>query len=162
PALTALIQTVTPIVVGIAQWISQNSELVVWIAGVAAAVGAAGAALVSFGVASLALSAAIGGLISLGGVLAAVFAAIVSPVGLVIAAVVALGAAIAPQTEWGVSMVGWLGEQFSALLGTVTRTIGNIVGLLQPGQLGAAMEMAWKAIEAAGQTGISGSKNHTT
>jgi len=159
PALTALIQTVTPIVVGIAQWIGQNRELVVWIAGVAAAVGAAGAALVSFGVASLALSAAIGGLISLGGVLAAVFAAIVSPVGLVIAAVVALGAAIATQTEWGVSMVGWLGEQFSALLGTVTRTIGNIVGLLQAGQLGAAMELAWTAIDAAWQTGISGLKN---
>jgi hypothetical protein len=123
PALTALIQTMTPIVVGVAEWISQNRELVVWIAGVAAAVGAAGAALVSFGVASLALSAAIGGLISLGGVLAAVFAAIVSPVGLVIAAIVALGAVIATQTEFGVAMVLWLGEQFSALFETVSRTI---------------------------------------
>jgi hypothetical protein len=159
PALTALIQTVTPIVVGVAEWISQNRELVVWIAGVAAAVGAAGAALVSFGVASLALSAAIGGLISLGGVLAAVFAAIVSPVGLVIAAIVALGAVIATQTEFGVAMVGWLGEQFSALLATVSRTIGNIVGLLQAGQLGAAMELAWTAIDAAWQTGIAGLKN---
>jgi hypothetical protein len=162
PALTALIKTVTPLVVGVADWISKNRQLVVWVAAVAAGVGAAGAALVAFGVASMAAAAAISGLIALGGVLSTVFAAVISPIGLAVAAIAALGFVIATQTEFGVSMVKWLGEQFAALFGTVTRTVGNIVGLLQAGQLGAAMELAWSAIDAAWQTGIAGLRNAWT
>lgn len=162
PALTSVIQTITPVIVGVAEWISKNRELVVWVAAVAAGVGAAGAALVAFGVASMAAAAAISGLIAVGGVIATVFAAVVSPIGLAVAAIVGLGVAIATQTEFGVSMVKWLGEQFSALFATVSQTIGNIVGLLQAGQLGAAMELGWTAIDAVWQTGTAGLKNAWT
>jgi TP901 family phage tail tape measure protein len=162
PALTSVIQTITPVIVGVAEWISKNGELVVWVAAVAAGVGAAGAALVAFGVASMAAAAAISGLIALGGVIATVFAAVVSPIGLAVAAIAALGYMIATQTEFGAAMVNWLGEQFSALFATVSRTVGNIVGLLQAGQLGAAMELGWTAIDAAWQTGMAGLKNAWT
>ena len=162
PALTSIIKTITPLVVGVAEWVSKNRQLVVWVAAVAAGVGAAGAALVSLGVAAMAAAAAISGLIALGGVLSTVFAAVISPIGLTIAAIGALGYVIATQTEFGVAMVKWLGEQFSALFATVSRTIGNIVGLLQAGQLGAAMELGWTAIDAAWQTGIAGLRNAWT
>lgn len=162
PALTPIIQAVTPLIVAVADWISRNRELVVWVAAVAAGIGAAGAALVGFGVASLAGAAAISGLITLGGVISSVFAAIVSPIGVAAAAITALGAVVATQTEWGVAMLNWLGENFSALFGSISRTVGNIVGLLQAGQMGAAMELGWVAIDAAWQTGVAGLRNAWT
>ena len=147
PALTSLMEAVIPIIVSISNWISENRQLVVTVAGIAAAVVAAGGALLGIGGVLTAASMAIGGLMTAAAALAPIFAAIVSPVGLAVAAVVALTTAFLGWTDAGKQVTGWMGTEFSKLIAVVSDTVGGIFNALKAGRLELAAEIAFTGLK---------------
>ncbi|HUS46906.1 MAG TPA: hypothetical protein VM098_02215, partial [Phycisphaerae bacterium] len=122
PILSQLAQQVTKVAVSAAEWIKRNKELIVTILQVAVGVVAAGLALVTLGYAITGLAkvmailatvvAGVGTVLKL---LGAVLVWMVSPIGLVITAVAALGVYLLYATGMGAKALGWLGERFSEL-----------------------------------------------
>jgi hypothetical protein len=161
PDLTALLDTITRFVVGVANWVKKNKELIVTIAKVIAAVVGVGVALIAAGGAISFVGAAIGGLVSLiMGVVAvlkalvAVVAAILSPIGLVTAAVVALAGYLIYTSDAGSQALSWLGEQFNGLKETALAAWQGISDALAAGDLGLAAKIVWLTLKMEFQKGV--------
>lgn len=149
PALTQAMNVVIPFVVGIADWISNNRQLVVTVAAVAAGILAAGAAFVALGAASLALAAGIGALITVGSTLVAILGAIISPLGIVIGLVIGVAAAFLAWTEAGHAVVDWFGTEFGKLFTIVQDTIGGMFDAIKGGRLDLAAKIAFTGVKLA-------------
>lgn len=147
PALTSLMEAVIPIIVKVANWISQNRQLVVTVAAIAAGVMAAGAALVGIGGVLAAAGIAIGALMTPLAAIAPLFAAVVSPVGLLIGGVVALTAAFLTWTDTGKQVTSWLGGEFSKLVSIITDTVNGMFNALKSGRLELAAEIAFTGLK---------------
>lgn len=150
---TALLPVVTPLVtwvasaVGmIANWASQNESLVKTIAFVAAGIAAAGIALVGLGGIMSAIGAVIGGVVGTITFFGAVIGTILSPVGILVAAIVGGAAAFLTMTDTGQQLVTFLQEKFSGLLGFVQGVIGGISDALKSGDLTLAAKIAWAGV----------------
>jgi hypothetical protein len=154
PDLTSLLSTVTRFVVGLANWVKQNKEVIVTVAKIIAAVVGVGVALIATGAAISFVGAAIGGMVSLimGAVaafkvLAALVAAILSPIGLISTAVVALAGYLIYTSDAGSQALSWLGEQFNALRETVLAAWQGISDALAAGDIGLAMKILWLTLK---------------
>ena len=161
PDLTSLLGTVTRFVVGLANWVNQNKEVIITVAKITAAVVGVGAALIATGWAISSVGAAIGGMLSLimGAVaafkvLAALVAAILSPIGLITAAVVALAGYLIYTSDAGSQALSWLGEQFNALRETVLAAWQGISDALAAGDIGLAAKILWLTLKMEFQKGI--------
>jgi hypothetical protein len=154
PELTALLDKVTQFVVGLVDWAKENKAVIITVAKVTAAVVGTGAALIAAGGAILFVGAAIGGLVSIiMGVVAAfkilfaVVAAILTPIGLVTAALVGLGYLFVTQTDAGKRMTDELSAGFTSFAETAKTAWGGIVDAIQAGDLGLAAKIALAAIK---------------
>ena len=87
-------------------------------------------------------------------VFAAVLAALLSPIGLVIAAVGALGAYILHATGAGAKALGWLGEKFGALRDEAREAWGGISAALASGNIGLAARILWLTLKLQWQKGV--------
>ncbi|NUQ49283.1 MAG: hypothetical protein HUU27_05115, partial [Phycisphaerae bacterium] len=81
-------------------------------------------------------------------------AALVSPIGLAIAAVAGLGAAIVVHTGAGGDALAWLGEQFRWLRDAIYKVIGGISDALAAGDITLAAQILWLALKLAWQQGV--------
>jgi len=161
PTITELANKVTRAVVAFMNWVKENKALVVTVFQVAAGVAAAGAALITLGVAASALGAALGGLAAIVsgvgtalGIIGSAIAALVSPIGLAITAVAGLGAAILVYTGAGGDALAWLGEQFRWLRDAIYKVIGGISDALAAGDITLAAQILWLALKLAWQHGV--------
>ena len=121
--------------------------------------GARDALLAVSGTAALA-GLAIGGLLTtvsaagtVIGVAGTALAAVLSPIGLVTAAVVGLGTAAVYYSGIGGAAVRWLGEQFDGLLDRWTPVVDSIRTSLTNGSIDAAGNVMWAALSLAWQQG---------
>lgn len=160
PLLLTLGKRVIDIISTVREWIDANRETIQTVAqwiGIGAAVGAglvavAGAAAITAAVMTgLGAAAGIAGTIFSG--LVAVVGAILSPIGLVIAGVIALGGALLYYTGAGGAMLEWMGSKFGELLDWVMPVISAIQKALMSGQFAAAGKVAMLALEIAFRTG---------
>jgi len=94
PTLTDLLQRATPVLTKTIKWIDANRELVVWLAKGAAIIAAVGTAITVFGGGLMAAGMAASGLATVVGGIGAVLGVVLSPMGLLVAAAIAAGAAI--------------------------------------------------------------------
>ena len=154
PALKQAAEAITNIAVKISAWIQQNQAVVVTVAKIIAGVVAAGIALAILGTAISGLGSIIGVVIGIVTaavtvfkILGAVIAFLVSPIGIVIAALGALGAYMVTSTEVGGKALTWLGEKFNVLKEDALAAFTGISDALAAGDLGLAMKVLWLTLK---------------
>jgi hypothetical protein len=123
-------------------WVANNREAIVTFAKIAGAVTAGGAALLVLGPVAAAAGSAVGFLLVGVKLAAAAFAVLLSPVGLTVAAVAALGGAFRTQTSAGTGFVESVRGAFGRLSETASATWGGIVAAFQSGDLQKAFDVA--------------------
>jgi hypothetical protein len=144
---------VTQFVTRAIKWVQLNRQIIVTVAKVAAAVGAAGAAMVALGISISLMGAALGGIATLVGVIGSAIAALISPAGLAVAAIAGLGAAFFEYTRAGGVALAWLSNRFAALSRFVRDVVGGISDALAGGDVRAAANVMWAALRVAWETG---------
>jgi hypothetical protein len=161
PLLTELVTQATTVVIAVVNWIKDNKALVVTIFKIAAAVLAAGVALVVLGSMISGLGAAIGGVVSILGavgaavaILGKIIAFLLSPIGLVIVAAVALGAYLLYASGLGAKALAWLGERFETLKNDALAAWQGIGDALAAGDLALAAKIVWLTLKMEWRRGI--------
>ena len=122
---------------------------------------AAGLSLVTLGYAIVGLSkglailaAVVGGAGAALKLLGAVLAFLVTPIGLVITAVVAMGACILHATGAGAKALGWLGERFESLRDDAVASYQGIADALAAGDIALAAKILWLTLKMEWTKGI--------
>jgi hypothetical protein len=161
PVLQRLTDTITGVATKISAWIDENRQLIVTVMQVAAAILAGGLALAALGTVISGLGSALGVLITVvTGVatvfklLAGVIAFLLSPIGLVIAAVAALGAYLVYATGMGGKALTWLGEKFNVLKEDALTAYQGIADALAAGDIALAAKILWLTLKMEWQRGI--------
>jgi hypothetical protein len=136
------------------EWVKANSGLIVSALKIAAIVVAVGIGLTLLGTIISGVGTALGVLATIVTavmavlkVLAAVIAFLASPVGLVIAAVVALGAILLYVTGAGAKALAWLGDKFKVLKEDALASFGGIADALTAGDIALAVKILWLSLK---------------
>jgi hypothetical protein len=146
PVIRDLAEWVSRVVKPVVEWARENREAVRTAALIAAAVLGVGGALVAFGAMVSLAGFAIGGLVTLFSMLGTAIGALLSPIGLVTAAIVGLGYLFVTQTDAGKQMASQLEAGFMSLAETAKTAWGGIVDAIQAGDLELAAKIALAAI----------------
>ncbi len=161
PMLTELQQNIAPIITSIINWVKENKTLIVTVFKIAAAVVAAGVALIILGGIISGFGAALGAIVTIIGavgtaiaILGKIIAFLVSPIGLVILAVVALGAFLLHVTGVGAKALSWLGERFETLKSDAISAWQGIGDALAAGDLALAAKILWLTLKMEWKRGI--------
>lgn len=161
PLLTDMAERMMTIGTAALKWVQDNRELVVTIFKVAAGVMAAGAAITAIGIAFIGAGAAIGGVIAVGAVVATIFKAIaaavlfvLSPVGLVVTALVGLGAWFLYSSGLGRKALDWLMAKFGELWKAVKPAFDAIKNAMKAGEFKKAAEVLWTGINLVWTAGV--------
>jgi hypothetical protein len=160
PTIQELAGTLTRVVVRVTEWLRQNKAAIVTALQVAAAVTAAGFALVAAGTLISGLGAVFGwlatavrGVGTVIGALGPILGALVSPIGLVVTAVAGLGTAILVYSGAGADALAWLGDTFRWLKDGALAVVGGIADALAAGDLTLAAQVLWAGLKLAWEQG---------
>ena len=157
----ALLPVLAPVVAWVAraarnfgQWVQQNRQTVATIFQIAAAVAAAGIALVVLGTIMTNLAAIIGVITAVASAAGTVFSILgsiigflISPIGLVIAAVAALGGYILYATGAAGKALAWLGDRFGTLADDAKGAWQGIGDALAAGDIALAAKILWLTLK---------------
>jgi hypothetical protein len=147
PLLIEVGQRLTKLAVAVSDWIKENKRLVATVFKVGVAVLGAAAGIITFGLAVTGLSIALGGIATALSTAAALIGALLSPIGLVTSAVVALGVAVLKATGAGAAAVAWLAERFEALKKIALQAWRGIADALAAGDISLAAKVLWNALK---------------
>ena len=153
--LRTAVRGVTSFLSALGVWIGENKQVVLTTVGIVVGLLAAGAALVGLGATIQLVAFGFGGLATALGLVASLLGALLSPIGLVLAGIGALAAYLVSASGLGGQALGWLGEQFQALLSTALQAFGGIGDALAAGDLGLAARILWLTLKLEWQKGIS-------
>jgi len=143
PIITDLSNKIAVVVGKISNWIKANrgvANMALWL-GIALV--SAGASFVVFGKALLFTSKIFGAIRSSFAILKTGLMFLMSPIGLVIAAVTAITGAFLYFTGYGGQLLNWLGGCFKSLKEDATNAIGGISAAFAKGDLGLAARIGW-------------------
>jgi len=161
PMVRGVTQYVTKLVTALSQWVSQNVRLIRTAALIVAGVGALGLGLLTLSVSATIAAKALGGLAFITGTATKVIGLIItmltsllSPVGLVIAAIVALGTAILAYTGAGGQAIEWIGKQFGRMRDAVQEVTEGIANALAAGDIALAARILWLSLKLLWQEGM--------
>jgi hypothetical protein len=142
-------------------WVRANRALVQGIARFASMVVMAGTGLIVIGKALAMAGSVFGALATVASVAATAMAAlgsvlafIFTPLGLVVAGVVALGTYLLWATGAGEAALGWLGEAFAGLQADASQAWQGIIDSLLAGDLEGAVQVVWSVIKLEWQKGV--------
>lgn len=147
PSLMQIGAVLAPIAAGINRFVTENRDAVTAVLAVALGLMAAGVTLVAFGLGLSAASVGIGAVIATVKLLAAAVLFLLSPIGLVTAAVVGLGYLFVTQTEQGAAYFEWLKGGFRSVADVAVEAWGGIAAALMKGDLVLAGRIAVKGLE---------------
>jgi len=143
------------------EWIAKNGDLARTIGAVAVAVIAGGAAMLFVGAVIKVVAFALGGLSMAFGLaavaaklLGAVLAIILSPIGLVAAAVVGLGGYVLYSSGVAGKALGWLGKKFGTLADDAVGAYQGISDALAAGDIGMAANILWLTLKMEWKRGV--------
>jgi hypothetical protein len=148
-ALQPYAEATTRVLKTVIDFVKNNRQLVVTAALVVAGVVAMGAAVVTLGAVMFAIGIAISGAVAAVTTFAGILGAILSPIGLVSAALIAGVAAFFYYTDSGNKALSWLGERFGELWKWTTEVFGGIANALAAGDIALAAEILWTALQIA-------------
>ncbi len=150
-----------------ADWVRQNKGLIVTVFKIAAGVAAAGAVLVMLGTLISGVGAAFGvaasiitGIGTVLGVLGTVIGALLSPIRLVSAAVIGLGAYLLYASGVGSEALQWLMDSFQALKDDALAAWQGIGDALAAGDLALAAKILWLTLKMEWQKGVAFLQEH--
>jgi len=145
----------------ITAWIESNRELIVTVVKVIAAAAATGVGLMALGAIISALGSGLGVLVTVvTGVAGAfklligVLGFLVSPIGLVISAVAALGSYLVYASGAGGKALTWLGNKFNTLKEDALAAYEGIADALAAGDIGLAVKILWLTLKMEWTRGI--------
>lgn len=177
PMAISIAEGMLTAVKAVRNFIKENKPLIVTVAKIGAVVAAAGSAIFAIGATLAGAGIAIGGVmtamssiaaagglvVSVASAIGAVFTAIVSPVGLVVAALLAGGYAFFRFTEVGRTAVATLVDSVTSLFGklkqTVTGTFEGIILAVRSGDLALAGQIAMVGLRLVFQQGMEAVNN---
>lgn len=161
PAVTDLVNRITPLIGWIVKFVQNNQRLVTIVAAVGVGLGIAAGVLLAVGaaagIAGFALSglATIAGFVASGvGLIGTVIAAIFSPIGLIVAAVTAAVGAFLYFSGAGSDALEWLQDRFGRMVDFVRGVAGEISEALAAGDIAGAARILWSALQTAFAAGI--------
>ncbi|MEQ8790086.1 MAG: phage tail tape measure protein [Pirellulaceae bacterium] len=161
PVLTEMQKRIAPLITSAIKWIKQNKTLVVTIFKIAAAVVAAGVGLIILGTLISSIGAVIGGLVAVIGavgtaiaILGKIIALLLTPIGLVVVAVVALAAYLLYATGLGGKALAWLSERFQVLKDDALAAWKGIGDALAAGDIALAAKILWLSLKMEWKRGI--------
>jgi phage-related protein len=161
PVVTEAANRITAVVASVTKFIQKNKQLVVTIAGVGAAIGLAGGALLAIGGTAAVAAFALSGLASIVGVIGtvmsgigAVIGALFTPIGLIVAGVMAAAGAWLYFSGVGGEAIRWLQTRFGQLVAFVRKVAGGIGDALMAGDLQLATRILWAAVKVAFFRGV--------
>jgi hypothetical protein len=154
PVLKRKVELITGIVVKGLAWAKANKDVITTIFKIASLVGIAGAALVVLGTIVSTVGSALGAMATVFVAIASAVGFLLSPIGLVIAAVVGLAAYFLFMTESGRAVQTYLGSAFKTLAGDVSSAFGGISNAIAAGDWTLAAEIAWTALRLVFQRGV--------
>jgi len=154
PVLTDLAERLAAVVGVVSRFIEKNRELIISFAKIALGVLAAGGALMGLGKVFGLLGGAAGLVGRLLPVIGAGLSALMSPLGLVISAVVALGGVLLHVTGYGGKLLDWLGGRFAVLKDDALRAFGAIGKALAGGNIALAARILWLTVKLEWRRGV--------
>ena len=167
PLLIDLTKQAIRIAKTIADWIRENKALVVTVFKIAAAVAAGGAAIFALGALISGVGAAFGVaatiITGIGTVLATIgtiVTALLSPIGLVTAAVIGLGAYLLYVSGAGSEALAWLADTFQSLKDEALAAWQGIGDALAAGDLALAAKILWLTLRMEWQKGVAFLEEH--
>jgi hypothetical protein len=154
-------QMLTDLMVKLNEFIKQHKDVVVSVFKIAKAVFAVGVGLVvlgtiisKLGVGTTLLVGAVAKAASVLSMMGSSFLWLISPIGLTIAAVAALGAYLIYTTGIGSKALAWLGERFIQLRDEAVASFTGISDALSAGDLGLAARVLWLTLKLEWDKGI--------
>ncbi len=156
PALTPVVRILGGAVRAVREWAERNPRLVGSIFAAATAVIGLGGALIVLGLGVALAAAGLGGLATLVGLAGAALGAVLSPIGLVVAAVAAAGVAFLRFSGAGSAALDSIRERFGPLAAIATRTLTGIRDALAAGDIPLATEVLWAGLRLAWLEGTKG------
>jgi len=161
PVLTEMQKRIAPLITSVIKWVKENKTLVVTVFKIAAAVVAAGVGLIILGTLISSAGAVIGGLVAVIGavgtaiaILGKIIALLLTPIGLVILAVVALAGYLLYATGVGGKALAWLGERFQVLKDDGIAAWQGIADALAAGDIGLAAKILWLTLKMEWKRGV--------
>lgn len=142
PALTWLADTFAVAAANVIQFIRDNRDMIVAVTAAAAAVAGVGTAIVGLGGTIAMVGTALSGLATL-------FGAVLSPIGLLVAAIAGATAAFVHYSDTGRWLAETLMGDFGAAFATIRDMIGGITDALAAGDIGLAAQIAMTGLKAA-------------
>lgn len=147
PILVSAANTITDVATRISAWVKTNRGLIVSVFKIVGLVIAAGAGLAVLGTVISMVGGLLGVLATAVSALGALLGFLLSPIGLVVAAVAGLGAYLLFATETGAKWLGWLGDSFGALKEDASKSFDGIKRAMKAGDIGLAAELLWLTLK---------------
>lgn len=151
PSIVALSEVLNSLLGDLTTWARKNPGLVTGIAAISAGVVVLGGGLVVLGASINIAAFAFGGLATAAtaalGVMSAGLAALVSPIALVTAGIVGLGAVLATQTQVGREAIAPLVKDFNRFKNEAVASWSAIGDAMATGDLGLAAKIGMKTVE---------------
>ncbi|KAA0220487.1 MAG: hypothetical protein KJ057_12865 [Phycisphaerae bacterium] len=154
PLLTDVAGKMAHLSAGVADWVRQSKPLIVSAFKVAVGVTAVGAAMIGLGTAIVGAGAVLGALTSAVTAVGATIGALVSPIGLAVASLAVLGAAVVKYTQVGAEALKWFGDQFGRLRDFVGDVLAGIRDAMLAGDVALAGRILWLTLKVAWQKGV--------
>ena len=154
PTLQKVADTITALSVQVSAWLNQNRQVIVTVLKVVVGVIAVGVAITLLGTTISIFAGVLGGFITVITTvvlvlktLGAVLLFLVSPIGIVIAAVAGLAAYLIYATDAGAKALSWLGQKFMVLKDDALKAYQGIADALAAGDIGLAVKVLWLTIK---------------
>ncbi len=157
PILSEMAGKVTELIMAFRDWLAQNRGLVVSILKIGAVIVGVGVGLTALGPIVSAVGTAFGVMAS---VISTALSFILTPVGLVVTALAALGAYIVWATGAGGKALEWLGDRFDDLKGFALESLQGIKDALAAGDIALAAKIMWLSMKVVWQAGINWLKGY--
>ena len=148
------LKIVQNITVGILKWVDKNRAVILMVAKIALVIGAIGGALMGLGLFFTIAGVAAAGLATAIGVVLGAVAFLLSPIGLLIASVAALGTWLITSTDIGRQFAQKFMEYFQQLRDFGMRTFGALADALKAGDMTAAAEILWATLGVIWEKGV--------
>ena len=151
---TAFLKITQNVIAVILKWVDKNRALLSMILKVTVVVGAIGAALMGLGLFFTIAGVAAAGLATAIGVVLGAVSFLLSPIGLLIASVAALGTWLITSTDIGRQFAQKFMEYFQQLRDFGMRTFGALADALKAGDMTAAAEILWATLGVIWEKGV--------
>jgi uncharacterized membrane protein YkgB len=154
PTLQKVADTITALSVQVSAWMNENRAVIATVLKVVVAIIAVGVAITLLGTTISIFAGVLGAFITVITTvvlviktLGAVLLFLVSPIGIVIAAVAGLAAYLIYATDAGAKALSWLGQKFMVLKDDALKAYQGIADALAAGDIGLAVKVLWLTIK---------------